>query len=217
MLQGKAVQTILGQSFLFKGLPDELTVNALSQGEVIFFERDSIIYTPNSYRKAIGFILAGTACAQNGEKLVLNTLRMGDCFGVAGLFHSSTRYVTTIVAKTDTYVLFLSDTVLMDLFSKDTRAAVNYISFLSKKIEFLNKKIDSFAAPTTHKGLCAYLRSATPDSDGAVTVSNGYSQLAKQLNMGRASLYRNLDALEKDGIIRREHRKIIILKPEKLK
>ena len=51
--------------------------------------------------------------------------------------------------------------------------------------------------------------------DGRAEVSGGYSQLARALNMGRASLYRSLEALEAEGRIRREGRTIYLVQTEK--
>lgn len=213
MRKNKSIQDILEDSFLFQGLPSQLVSSAKSRTEVVFFQKGNPIYTRENYRPAIGFILSGVAVVQKEGQLVLHTLCQGDCFGVAALFHP-TDYVSCIIAKTDTYVLFLPDTLLLELFRQDSRVAVNYIAFLSQRIHFLNNKIDSFAAPSAQMSLQAYLRNNLQDS--AVSVDSGYSQLARQLNMGRASLYRSLDALEQQGIIRRENRQILVLQPDKL-
>lgn len=214
MSKNKAIRDILAGSFLFQGLPPEIVRLAETRGETAFFQKGQPIYTQESYRSSIGFLLSGTAVVQKNGHLVLRTLRQGDCFGAAALFHPSKSYVSQITAKTDTCILFLSDGLLLELFELDSRTAVNYIAFLSQRIHFLNDKIDSFAAPSVQLSLQAYLRSNL--RDGAVWVDSGYSQLARQLNMGRASLYRSLDALEEQGIIRRENRQILILQPDKL-
>ncbi len=44
-------------------------------------------------------------------------------------------------------------------------------------------------------------------------VAGGYSQLARALNLGRASLYRALETLEAEGRIRREGKRILLLSP----
>ena len=50
-----------------------------------------------------------------------------------------------------------------------------------------------------------------------MVVSQGYAQLARQLNIGRASLYRSLDVLEKRGIIRRAEKTVAVRIPAALK
>ena len=210
----KAIQDILAGSFLFQGLPAEVVHLAESHGEIVLFKKGQPIYTQESYRSSIGFLLSGAAVVQKSDKLALRTLRQGDCFGAAALFHPSKSYVSRITAQTDTRILFLPDSLLLELFELDSRVAANYIAFLSQRIHFLNDKIDSFAAPNAQMSLQAYLRNNL--QDGGILVDSGYSQLARQLNMGRASLYRSLDALEEQGIIRRESRKIFVLQPDKL-
>ena len=86
---------------------------------------------------------------------------------------------------------------------------MSYIAFLSQRIRFLNRKIDSFTAPSAREALLRHLLEI--HRDGAAEITGGYSQLARTLNIGRASLYRALDALEAEGCIRRDGKCITIL------
>ncbi|WP_312642850.1 Crp/Fnr family transcriptional regulator [Hydrogenoanaerobacterium sp.] len=200
---------VIGSCFLFEGLEPQLLETFFSGLAPVSFPAGEPIYTTSNFKKSIGIITLGTVTVQKSKGVVLNTLGVGDCFGVAGLFHPVEEYVTTVRAKSFAELVFITDRQLTQLFGQYPETAINYITFLSKRIHFLNRKIDSFTAPTTAEGLKLYL--LENQLGGEVTVSAGYSQLARQLNMGRASLYRSLEQLEKQNIIRREDRKITVL------
>ena len=80
--------------------------------------------------------------------------------------------------------------------------AVNYISFLSDRIRFLNRRIDAFSAGSAVQKLYEYLAEMT-DGEKSVTLSFGMAELARRLKMGRSSLYRSLEVLQENGLVTR--------------
>lgn len=200
---------IVGSCFLFKGLELQQLDTFFNNLSSVSFLTGEPIYTTENFKKSIGIITAGSINAYKGKDIVLNTFGVGDCFGVASLFHPTEEYVAVIQAKIKAELVFISDTQLNSLFREYPETAINYITFLSERIHFLNRKIDSFTVPSTAAALNYYL--LDNQQNGVVTVANGYSHLARQLHIGRASLYRSLEQLEKQGIIKREDRKITIL------
>ena len=202
-------------SFLFRQVEPESLESFLEELEVTFYPKGSLIYTVHIFQRSIGILLSGTASVRKGERLVLNQLHPGDCFGVAAVFGETECYVTTVEAKSDVKLVYLSAEQLERLFYQNPQIAVNYIRFLSGRIQFLNRKIDSFTAPNAQANLSLYLLEQMGE-DGRVTVAGGYSGLARQLGMGRASLYRCLEELESAGVISRQEREILVHKPELL-
>jgi CRP-like cAMP-binding protein len=92
------------------------------------------------------------------------------------------------------------------LFDVSSVFAVNYIKFLSDRVAFLNRRIDSFTAPDAEKSLARFIcLNATSESEyqHEVGVKN-YSEVAQRLNIGRASLYRAFEALEDEGLISKD-------------
>lgn len=205
----KPHQRTVSSCFLFKGL-DEIELSAfLSPLETQRFNCGQEIYTQSCFRRAIGILVTGTAIVCKSSGVELNRLQVGDCFGAAGLFHPAQEYVTIVKAASVVRIVFISDVQLKQLFADYPQTAINYISFLSRRIYFLNREIDRFTAPTTLAGVRLYL--LEQEQDGQVAVSEGYSCLARRLNIGRASLYRSLDGLERQGLIRRKEKIITIL------
>lgn len=200
---------LLSRCFLFADIPSDdlpgLTANLSAER----YPAGAVIYSRTEFRKAMGVVLSGRLSVVKGKDLLLTTLGPGSCFGVAALFCPAEDYVTTVKAKEQAKLVFLDHQWLTQLFRRYPQAAVAYIAFLSHRIRFLNRKIDSFTAPSAQESLFYHLVETA--RDGKAEVVGGYSQLARTLNMGRASLYRALDALEAEGRIRREGKTVYLL------
>ena len=118
-----------------------------------------------------------------------------------------------MVAETDCSILFIPQDVVVRWMSSVPRVAENYVRFLSDRIRFLNLRLSTLTAGQADGKLWRWLL-AHRDENGVVTVTDGMSELAERLDMGRSSLYRSLDALTEVGRIRREKKKIYILRTE---
>ena len=200
---------LLSRCFLFADIPADELPGLFAGLSAVEYPAGAVIYSRTQFRKAVGVVLSGRLSAVKGKDILLNTLGPGGCFGVAALFCPAEDYVTTVRAKEPSKLVFLSDQWLTGLFRSYPQAAVSYIAFLSQRIRFLNRKIDSFTAPSAQESLFYHLVGTA--RDGKAEVVGGYSQLARTLNMGRASLYRALDALETEGRIRREGKIVYLL------
>ena len=91
----------------------------------------------------------------------------------------------------------------------------NYLSFLSNRICYLNKKIVCLTAGSSERRLAYYLDSALSEAEdrGELTdsITVQMNTLCDMLNLGRASLYRAADKLSEDGFIMREGKTIRVL------
>jgi CRP-like cAMP-binding protein len=137
----------------------------------------------------------------------------GDVFGAAALFGTDEEYPSTIVAESDCRVMFIPQETVVRWMREVPMVAQNYVGFLSDRIRFLNRRLSTLTAGQADGKLWKYLL-AHRDENGVVTVTGGMSELAERLDMGRSSLYRSLDSLTEMGKIRRERKKIYILKTE---
>ena len=212
MEEGKL--SVLENCALFRGLGSkEISkhldeCNALEQA----FSQGDEIHTQQAGKQQIGILLSGSLTVYAaGETLTpLNRLKAGSVFGVSALFGSPGAN-TRIFAESSGVVLLISEAKAETLWENQTIRR-NLISFLTNRICFLNRKIASFTAKGAEGKLARHL-SQCADADGTCNIDS-YSQLAKELHLGRASLYRAMDKLESEGIIRREKKTIHILCPE---
>ena len=203
--------------FIFKGLADDQIKNIIkSFDSPIEFKKNDIIYSADNFPFAIGYILEGSAVAvtNNKNNVHMRSFEKGACFGAAAIFGGNEIYVSTITAKSDAKILFISEKKLKSIFLKYPQASINYIEFLSDKVRFLNKKLSVISCSNAEDTVLKYLLSVC-DSDNNAKIPKSMTLLAKTLGLGRATLYRSLESLEKDGLILRENNNIKVIKNEK--
>lgn len=209
--------------YLFEGCPRNLVEKTLSDDGCCMekYENGQIIYDIDDYSRSFGLILLGkvSACkpVDAANSLMMASFEAGDCFGSAALFNDSLHYVTRITAKSKSTVLFFSQPLLEELMKKEFRVAQNYIRFLSERVQILNAKIQALIYPSAISTVAGYLCSKLEEGGNVISLTISYSELAGRLNIGRASLYRALDDLEKNGLILREGHKLTVPDREKLR
>lgn len=199
--------------FLLEGLSEKEKAKIIeSFDSPLLFKKGEIIYTADKFSNSLGFICSGKAFAvtNTGQELVMNSFGKGACFGAAALFGGGEKYVSTVIAKTDTEVLFISEDTLNSIFTDFPKTSINYISFLSDKIRFLNKKLSMLSCSNIDETVYRYLSSVL-DNEGYALIPKNMTLLSKMLGIGRASLYRSLDKLEESGKILKENNKIKVI------
>ena len=149
----------------------------------------------------IAVVLRGGAevySADGGRKTLIRLLGEGDLFGVAGLF-SGSENISRIITKSRTQLLMIPKTKIASLLSENSTFASDYVSFLERRIAFLNNRIYAFTAGSCERKLALFLCSISGEESFSLSIS--FSSLAKQLDMGRASFYRALGILEEAGLV----------------
>lgn len=203
--------------FLLKNLSQtEKNEIVLTFSSPVLFKKGETVYSSHKFKNAVGYIIKGsaTASSDNPNETPLKTFSKGMSFGVATLFGSDECYISTITAKTDLEVLFITEDELKTLFQKYPETAINYISFLSEKVRFLNKKLNVISCSGTENTVYKYLTSLA-DQNGEINNFKNMSLISKTLGISRASLYRALSDLEQNGYIIKEKNYIKVIHYEK--
>ncbi len=175
------------------------------------FETGDIILSPDRPKKYVGIMLSGAASVSpvaDSAGTVLKVICAGDMFGIANLYSENECFPSVITAKKRCRVLLIDGEAFKRLIENDGGALREYLTILSNKIVYLNKKISTFTAGSTEKKLCVFL--AENECGGVFSQSISMSSLADMLSVGRASLYRALDALTDEGLIVRDGKTILI-------
>ena len=204
--------------FLLNGLENREKEEIISGfPEPVRFKKNELICSSVTSSFALGFIVSGSAFAvtNNANKVVMKKFLPGMCFGAAALFGGGGKYVSTVAAEQTSEIIFFTEERLTELFKAYPIIAVNYITFLSDKIRFLNEKISVITCQSAEDTVFQYLLCAK-NHDGYAVLPKSMTLLAKMLGLGRASLYRSLDRLEQNGYIKRENNEIKVIKNEKI-
>ena len=207
------------QRGLFDGLDESLVSAILSDPacETRTFEKGEIIFDPCHFSRRIGVIQEGSARVMSRPSggVTIRVLTKDMCFGVASQYNDADTYVSCIVADEPCRVLFLPQEVLQAHIRTSPTLAENYIRFLTGRIRYLNALIDAYSSPTVEAKLARYLVAYAQGNDRAMAV--GMSELSRILGVGRAPLYRAMDAFSARGWIRREGKTVTILDESSLR
>lgn len=211
----KSLEFLL-KTFLFSSLLREDAMNILSKlsFEVKTFGHGESIYTPHQYEKKIGFVMSGE-CVINklksdGSLVPLNTIKEGDSFGILAVLSVEEEYPTQIISSRASKILFINQEDFLSIIKKHPDVSMNVISFLTKKISFLNRKISTFASDNVEQKLASYIVLEFK-KNLKKEFSFNCKKTAESLNVGRASLYRAINSLTEAGLISLNNKKIYIL------
>lgn len=154
----------------------------------------------------LGVILSGNATVRRlndiGDSITIRNISVGEIFGSASVFGDWKSGMSSIIANSQCEVIYISETVFGEIIKLYPQVSLNYIAYLSDRIRFLNKKLDAFTAKSTEERLYEFLLSQA-DSDGNVCLTFGMAELARRLNVGRTSIYRDISSLESKGLLTR--------------
>ena len=204
---------------LFSKVPREHIKNYFNSEKTYTKELlpNTLAYSSKSSSLTVAIILTGSARVYIGdgnEKALLRTLKAGDIFGVANLYDNEAPFPTQIITATAARILFIDGEEFKSFIESDPQATKNYISFLSGRIVYLNKKLTTLTAGSSEKKLASHIYEH--QVDGVFSVSS-ISELANILQMGRASLYRGIDTLTENKLIEKSGKTFIITNEQALK
>ena len=200
------------KSPLFGDSPEELIRELLSSGnyEIISFSKGDTVFSEGETDVRLCLVLKGSLEVSKGS-LFMSTLGEGSISGMSCLFGEGGTFPTTVRAREGSRLLFISREQLMSLFGRYPDILEKYLSLLSRKICFLNGKIESISAPDSGEALRTYLLETARrlGSDSFELPLSG-SRLASALGIGRTSLYRAFDRLTEEGFLTKNGKSITI-------
>ena len=204
----------LKRHLLFKDVENDVLLKFVSDNGVSIqsFKNGEEIFSPKHTEKCLGFVLTGEAIVYSSDEnrsVLLRQLESGDTFGVSNLFDESSEFVSLIISKKSSQILFFTAEAVENLLNTSQQFRMGYIKFLSQRICFLNKKISCFTAGSTERRLALFLCSQCDGVNNTFTANA--NALSEMLNIGRASLYRAFDTLISDGFIEKNGKNIIVL------
>ncbi len=198
--------------FLFRGFSRQEIEALLCVPGLICrrYAQGEAMLSPKSHAPVLMLLLKGSAVVEKraGEGLLrMNELFSGALFGLASLFDASHTFPTSVIASKNAEVLLIPESVLRAMMEKEFRLTENYIRYLTGRVHFLNERIEGLLYPSAEERVLLYLTQHA--EDGKLT--QGLTSLAQCLGMSRASLYRALNRLEREGKLIRDKRQFILL------
>lgn len=178
------------------------------EADLSIFSAGEAVYSPTQFRKCLGVLLSGRLQVTKGA-LTVSYLEPGDLFGAAALYSDAPEFATTISAQHTSRCLLLKQETLDRLLAEQALIRENYLRYLTGRIRFLSSRLQSLAQPGAEGKLARYLLANCPQG----TLTCPATDLARQLGLSRASLYRAFDTLERGGLIARHGKTTQVLDP----
>ncbi len=210
---------IIRSTFLFSGADDGFINDFVSSSACTLtdVEKGETVWGAPEDKNRLGILLSGRVCAVGvGGSASLKTFEAGELFGAATVFCDKTGSPFSIIrAKTRARVLLIRREAVEKHLSLNPDKALAYISFLSGRVEFLNRRISTFTSKEAVTRLAKYLFD-TADETGVCKRVN-FSALVRILDVSRASLYRARAELIEKKLILAEGHTVTLLDPAALK
>lgn len=199
------------QNPLFSKLNLETLKNAM---EIVLVKKGETVMAKKHFSRCLVFILKGSACVFkigfDGRKTVINSFSEGDVFGMATLFYEEAEFPSEITAEKDLRLAVFPKEAVEKLFAENPEFAKSYVTLLSEKIHFLNKKLSAFSEGEASEKLLRWLINAS-NGEKEFTLPCSVSKIAGMLGIGRASVYRAFDTLSERKVLTKEGKNIVIL------
>ena len=154
---------ILSESFLFKGVNSEeiKKLFKLYCPKTSVFKKGEIIYSPDKFENEVGIIIKGKCrverMSDGGKSIPLNDLGPSDSFGIVAIFSGRDSFPTHVLSLTDTTIAFWGKADIQALICESNKIALNVISFMANRIDFLNDKIMTFSGHNVEQKLAKYI------------------------------------------------------------
>ena len=198
----------LKQTRIFKDADEKILTSVLNTyGKSVSYAKNDIVFSRETYSPVLCLIIKGEARVSKGET-VISHLKDGEIFGAAFLYNQSYEFENTVTALTPLKVVIIEKNGVDELIKCDSSVSFNYISYLSERIGFLNSKIEGYTKPNAEEKLMLYLKKNADINNGKCEISVSMTELSHVLQISRASLYRVIEALENQGKICRDGKKI---------
>jgi CRP-like cAMP-binding protein len=184
--------------------PNETTIAPFVSGEVLQS------FQPAQAR--IGLLVKGSAAAFTHDKKIVRKFTAPHLFGLSALFALTPSYPTEIIAACSGEIFWLQDKAIQRLLQNSPGFLQQYLQVTSEKLIFLNAHIDLLLYESARERIEAFLIHTWKRKGNPCYISYNRTEWAQYLGISRASLYRELHALEGMGWIEIKNKEIYLTK-----
>ena len=161
----------------------------------------------------IGMILKGKidvySATNDNKTVIIRSLVPFDYFGTYSIFVPK-QDTTILCCKDPSTVLLIPKTIIKQRIIEDSTFAHQYAIVCNDQIQFLYKRVEELSIQKSSNKLYDYLYSNS-DKDGKVYLHKSREELAEYLGISRATLFREISKLKKQGKIKVNKEYITIL------
>ncbi len=217
----------LSKSALCKEFTQDELLSLLEENntEIKKYEKGSFVFEEGDVPDRLYVLIYGlvevSKLTFSGKKILITTIENpGDMFAEVYMFMGESKYDMSAQTGEESLILSISSEFFENI-SYNTNALAaekirkNLMSIFAMKAYNLSGKVRLLGCGSIREKISLYLiENQTPS--GEIAKNPSREELADYLNVTRPSLSRELGNMEKEGIIRLDGRKIVIVSQEKL-
>jgi CRP-like cAMP-binding protein len=143
--------------------------------------------------------------------LTLHVAQPGEAFAEASLF--SRTYHCDAAADIPSPVRAYSKPVLLRALREDPGAALALTGHLARQVQVLRGHIELLNIKSARERLLAYLHNHLSASARQVELGRTWKAIATEIGLTHEAVYRALAALERDGLIERDGKAVVLRQP----
>lgn len=186
---------------------------------IVTYRKGSLIAQEGESCHSIGFILEGSLSAKqitpDGKILVIHSFYEDDAIGVAIFGLDSLKHPYSMYADEDCLILYLHYVTVEKLITASPKFSLNYISFLSHRIDEFKDKIQILQFKDVRSRLIHYLLSESKQfKSKAFILRHSKSDISDIIGVARPSLSRELRHMSDEGLISFTGKQIVLLDEE---
>ncbi len=189
MTQQQLIKNALSLSEIFQSAPLPKGIGFIKE-----FKRGDAISEMQDGIDCVGVILSGLAAVSSGQNSNVSVAKPGHEFGICNIFVSQPM-PTNMRAKVASKVLFIPKAEFARLLASDSDLMFRYVRVCNEKMVYLAEKLQLAGIPSCKGKLAAWLLR----HGGEKHIPK--DELARQLGISRASLFRALAEFEEMGYI----------------
>jgi len=211
---------------IFEELPERDLEKIAGLGTRKTFPKGSIILMEDEIGSALFVIINGkvkvSRLDETGREVILSILGQGDVFGEMSLLDGMKRSATvSSIEDTEVFIIYRDD--FLNLLNQHPQIAISLLKELAQRLRKADMQIKSLSLKDAQGRVGCVLIMLADDLGkmykGQVIVEGLPTQqeLANMAGTSRETVSRVLAKFEKNGLIKVERRKLIILEYEKMK
>lgn len=198
----------LKKSYLFRNIDLEVLKKILEKSDykIIHLDKKEILFDGFTQTGYIALVLEGEILIEkllpSGKSIIIQSKKTGELLGEVAAFSNANQYPCNTISKEKSTIIVWSKDSFFELIKSNETILKSFLTLISNKAYFLNLKVEALSFSLAKERVAySLIHEFDIDKNSIITLSFGKSAWADNLNISRASLYKELDSLHKDNLI----------------
>ena len=207
----------------FKDLSEKELTEMMSNHTIFtkHYFKDTVIHLQNEICTTMDIVLKGKVIVQNidenGNVITISKFYDSELFGAHLLFSTQNTYPMTIIANTDTIILKIEKTKIIELCKSNEVFLIEYLNQISDRSNTLASVINKVTRKSIRTCIIDFLKyEKTLQNSNKIHLNISKKELSEKFGVQRTSLSRELNKMKIDNLINFDKDSITIIDNTKI-